>query len=181
MQISCVSNACAREMQNVPRTRRIVCFHDEFRILSVMILCLEHHAEMPAEIPRLSRGLGCQSRPDLNHSKRIRSSSELRTGTQHNPWGNQSNLCPRLQKQQFLSEIQARCKQPWLKFMHNLVKKNQPPLQVILGAFFQSDWAERELLKELTHPVLRFICMKPTCGWDHVRIDFSTWLKKIRL
>lgn len=47
-----------------------------------------------------------------------------------------------------------------------------------LGAFIQSDWAERALLKELTHAILRFICMEPTCGWDHVRIDFSAWLKK---
>lgn len=62
-----------------------------------------------------------------------------------------------------------------------------------LGAFIQSDWAERALLKELTHPILRFICTEPTCGWDpilrficmestcgwdHVRIDFSAWLKK---
>lgn len=47
-----------------------------------------------------------------------------------------------------------------------------------LGVFIQSDWAERALLKELTHPVQRFICMEPTWGWDHVRIDFSTWLKK---
>lgn len=130
--MSCVSNACAMEIQNAPRTRRIVRFHNEFGILSVRILCLEHHAGMPAEIPRLSRG--CQSRPDLNSWKRIRSSSESWAGAQHNPLGNQSNLCPRLQEKQCLSEIEARCKRPWLSACTIWQKGIKH-----LAAFIQSD------------------------------------------
>lgn len=125
--MSCVSNANAREIQQVPRTRRTVCFHDEFGTLSVMILCLEHHAEMPAEIPRLSRGLAVRAdqiwtlRKGLgltwSHGQKLSTIPEETRATSVHDY----------RKKQCLSKIEVRCKQPWLEFMHNLVKRNQPP------------------------------------------------------
>lgn len=125
--VTCVQCLCYINTNN-PLTRRIVRFQDEFRILSVTIFCLEHHAEMPAEIHRLSRSLGCQSRPDLNPLKRISSSSKTQARTQCSSLRNSEKSLSKTARKTIFIKSRSKTQRVMVRCTRSLEKRNQPQI-----------------------------------------------------